>query len=227
MADELVPDGAAVGEAPVEGAPGVEAPPAEAGPSLDDVLARMDQMGQQLQSLQPTAPSEPQQPADPLQQLLNGGEGEAPQQEVPRDLRDAFDEDPEGFVNALREATRSEFRQELAPVFDHIRSQGLNALEEEFPALGTEEGADKLMGAAEAAAQQIGNPALVQQPDFLRMVHLAQLGEQAAAGETPAGGQQQVSLETGGGAPPEPQQRNVFEQIAGQQQDAGKAFWTG
>ncbi len=194
------------------------------------LMSRMDeivgQFGQRLDGLVPQA--EPQVEPSPLEQLLGGNPQGEPDPNRQPDYRDLFDENPEGFVEALQQQAvqqaEQRFEQRLQPLVERVRDQDLAALEDEFPALATDEVAKPVLEAAASAAQQFGRPELATDPDFIRMQYLAQRGEEAAKQETPAGAQQQVRLETGGGAPPEPQQ-NQFERLAQQPQSGASQFW--
>jgi hypothetical protein len=225
MADEIEQQAAvAAAEEPVE-EPVEEGGQAE--PPWQDLIGRMDTFNQQLgaveQRLGPGEEPEPQ--PDPISQLLGGDRQETAQGR--QDLIDLIEQRPEDFMSALRDQGRQDMREEIAPLLEEITQQKLADLEDEFPRLGTNDGAQELMGAASLHAQQLRNPNLVRDPGFLRMVHLAQLGEQALADEKPAGADQQTAqLESGGGAPPEPQQ-NVFERLhENPQNDALAGFFS-
>jgi hypothetical protein len=196
-------------------------------------MERMDEFGQQFgqrldgleQALVP--PAEPEAAPSPLDQLLAGQSG-APEANPQPDYRDLFDANPDGFVDAIQQQAsqlaEQAMDQKLQPLVERIRDQDLAALEDEFPALATDEVAKPVLAAAAQAAQQFGRPELATDPDFIRMQYLAQRGEEAARQETPAGGQQQVQLGAGGGAPPEGEQ-NVFERLAQEGRSDAESFW--
>lgn len=100
-------------------------------------------------------------------------------------------------IERAKTEARNEAMQQIAPVLQKFSDMEMDKLEQEFPELGGD-AAESVVAAVQESAQKFGNPALMQDANFVRMVYLAQKGEESAAQETPAGAEGEVALESGG-----------------------------
>lgn len=137
------------------------------------------------------------------------------------------DTDPADVQRQVLERARAEARaeamQHLAPVLERFQDMEMDKLEQEFPELGGD-AAEGVVEAVKETAQRFGNPALMHDANFVRMVYLAQKGEESAARETPAGAEGEVALEAGGASGLRGGEDDEIEQIfAGQEERDG--FW--
>lgn len=215
----------------IEQAPGAEAAPAPdtsapaetAAPQAPEVdfgplMERFERIESRLPEPQPEGEPEPE--ADPYEGLSELGYSE---------------EETAATRQVLEQIFGSQVQQAVGPLqqeIQRLRSElDYGDLEEKYPALATEEGAEKVMGesrqAAADIARQLGLPAqqaqqLAMSPRLMEFVHLAQIGRERAAQEKPAG-QPGAELEQPGGAsPPEPEP-DVNEGILGV--NGSSDFW--
>lgn len=152
---------------------------------------------------------------------LNGQPGteaqEDGQQQRPDGAESPFQrfwrEDRETPQHDLQQAIDERVQEHLTPIVRERREERFEALMEEFPELGTKEGAEPVAEAAQDAAARWGAPHLAGDPGFVRAIYLAIKGEERAAGETPAGDGSKAVLEQGGATPPEPEQDHFFQQL--------------
>ena len=163
--------------------------------------AQQQHVQEQIQ--QALAPAEPEpEAADPYSGLGELGYSDEETQATRQVLQGILGQEIQNAVGPLQQEIRR-LRSEL----------DYGDLEDRYPNLATEEGAQKVMGesrqAAERIAQGLGlGPEIAQQlamsPQLMEFVHLAQIGRERAAQEQPA--QPGAELEQPGGAsPPEPE----------------------
>jgi hypothetical protein len=123
--------------------------------------------------------------------------------------------EPGQMTELVRSQAESIAREMVAPLQEQLgqfqqsmTAQEFQALQDEFPELGDQRSADQLADAVVSEAMGLGLPqeladGLMQNPSYVRQVHLAMKAMSRAQGETPAGqGQQAPPIETGGGAAP-------------------------
>jgi hypothetical protein len=205
----------------------------QSGPDLGPLLERMDQFGSQLgevreqvgQQFQP----EPQEPGfqygqpDPGQQPYGpeqfGGEPqygpEAGQQyvdEFGNPVPDGYGQpqpqmDPEQVAAQLRDALGlGNLESEVAQM---KATRDAESLKQKYPDFADAEKVGKIRESVESAAWEIagGDQAhaekLMNSPAFWEREYLAGRARESAASETPAGGANEIQLETPGGTAPE------------------------
>lgn len=125
-------------------------------------------------------------------------------------------------------------REQLAQMLgvDELRSefqrmQTINRareIEAQYPALQNRETVKTVTEQAAQRAQQIGQPELAANPEFVLMTYLAGRASDSAAGETPAGGADAIQLETPGGTSPEQPQLDEGDLIVAAM-DARRPQW--
>lgn len=199
---------------------------AAATPSVDfgPVFERMEQFGSKLEELsaavQPPAPEQP----DPYAELGN------------------YYEDPNE-ANAARQALEAilnpALQAQTQPLLDKIAALEaaqqkvvadleLGDLEARYPRLANdEEYTNALLQEAQTLAAQLGNPALASNATLIEKLHLARMGAERAAAETPAGGVP-TGLEAAHGASPGGNDGPDLAQSilrAGGQKTPGHLFW--
>lgn len=181
----------------------------------DDVMSRLDALGQEVQQLRG---------GDDDEGDYEGEEGEEGFEDEPdsnylyNEFGDPIDPQTGQMVDPDQIAAQElqqhingqvteAVQQAIAPLLEQQQNQQIQqeaeALEQEFPALATPEGAEQALNQAREHAKAMGDDTLASNPSFVRLVHLAGLAEQAAVGQTPAGATQEaVAVEGGGGAAP-------------------------
>jgi hypothetical protein len=166
-----------------------------------DGIRQMAEMNQTILSRLP----EPQQEQEPdfeqqFGQLLEQGGGYLEPAQISELVRQQAEQIAAEKVRPL---------QEKMGQFEQSRTaQEFQALQSEFPELADAQAADQLAQAVITQAGGFGLPpeqadGLMENPNFVRQVHLAMKAMSRAQGETPAGqGQSIPPIETGGGAAP-------------------------
>jgi hypothetical protein len=193
---EQAQGGEAQGQAPDQSA--VIAQLAEALPGLQDTQEQMrqflSQQGEQAQEAEPPAPEAPQQP----------------------DL--SFLEDPNVSLETaqsrlnevIQDTARQMMAEQLAPLQEQVSNIDIErhaeALMQEFPDLRDDATAKSVMDAAETYAKNMGNPELVANPQFVRVIYLAGRAAQHAQEQGAQGAPDVATLEGAGGASPAGQQ---------------------
>lgn len=114
--------------------------------------------------------------------------------------------------------------RKVAPAMEGLaemrRSNEVTALVGEFPEFGEEDTAKSVVGAAKQLAEQMGQPALANEPGFWRLVYMAGRAADAAA-EEQGDISAPVSLESGAGATPGGGGGDLGDQIVGARQGRG------
>lgn len=201
---------------------------AAGGIDLSPVFERIDGLGSRFEQFQQTLAAQQQAPAD-------AGDGNQAGDEF--DLTGLFDVDqgldPQQAQQMLEQLMESRTQKAIeaatGPLMERINGiqTGLDAeqLAAKYPVLATREGAEPVVNAARALAEHVGDPSLASNMQILELIHQAQMGERAAAGERPAGADPGFELERAGGAGPAAEQPNIAAGI----KSAGSrnGFWTG
>lgn len=218
---------AAVG---TEGAPGASEGTSDAGGGgldLTPVLERFDGLQSNVERLQEMFTQQQAGEGDPEE----GGADEFDAEGL-FDLDNGMDpqEAQQLLAQLVDQRTSAAVQKALAPVMERVNGiqVGLDAeqLAAKYPALATKEGAEPVVNAARALAEQLGNPALANNMQVLELIYKAQMADQHAAGERPAGGDKQFELERAGGAGPAAgDEPNIAERIVASRKNA--EFWSG
>lgn len=207
---------------PTEGA---AEPVAPATPAFDpsELLGRFEALDAKIETLRPE-PAAPEPAPDPYAEL------------------DQYYEDP----NAAAEARRAlesilspAVEQATKPLLERIAAAEsaaqkiqadleLGDLEARYSRLADDPEYTKgILQEAQDLATKLGNPALASNATIIETLHLARVGRERAAAETPAGGVP-TGLEAAGGASPgQPETPDLAQSIlrAGGERTPGHQFW--
>jgi hypothetical protein len=207
---------------------------------MDEVLNRVGGIEERWTAAEQAAYAQHQQQQDPYAQQ------QAPEDELGQYGQPGFDADltdPELAQQLIRAEVERGVQAQLGPVLEQQAQQRRvdesNVLIEDYPELGEPQAAQGLISDAQQWASDItrdlsrSNPqlaqALVQEPAYLELVHLAAKAAAAAENEaTPAqSGDAPVELE--GGAPSNPGGGESSQPLGEQIKQAGSrnTFWTG
>lgn len=198
------------------------AEPQEQASSLDlsPVLERFEDLGGRMERME--------------QQFSRFGEPEGQEEEPADDFAD-FDldgMDPQQAQQVLQQIVDARLQealgQHIQPLSEQVRGiqVGLDAdaLVARYPELGKQEIAKPVVEAARAFAQEAGDESLATNTKVLELIYKAQMADKRAAGEVPAGGEQQFDLERGSGAgPAAADEPNIAERIVKARQN--DEFW--
>lgn len=166
---------------------------------LDEFGSRFDEFGSRLDGLeQPVAPNESNEDEsneEPLTPVFSEEDfdqrGDLTLEAQTREIQRLIDAGIERTLTPEREARAQQ-----------QRDADTDALEERYPDLQDPAKQEQYINATIEFARQIGQPALAREPALLETVYLREMAKAQAAGEIPAGSQQEVTLERGGGAGP-------------------------
>jgi hypothetical protein len=191
-------------------------------PSVDfgPILDRFSQFESKLEALQPQP--EPETAPDPYAELDNYYEDPAQSQDARRVLESILNPAIEQSTQALRDEIKA-LKGELSGLTTDL---DLGDLEARYPRLADDrEYNQALLQEAEQFAQQIGQPDLARNARLIETLHLARVGKERAAAETPAGGV--TGLESAGGATPGQPAPNLAQSIvqAGGGNTPGRELW--
>jgi hypothetical protein len=194
---------------------------------LDSRFGQMDErVGGLEQHLAPQQQAPPEQEPDPFAPLADAGYAPEEIQQLQGVLSPLF----QGVVQQAMQPLQQQNQQLAAQLAALTNDLDAGDLVDQYPALGTDEGWNRVAPEALALAQSLGLQ--VQRPEevparIIETVHLAQLGRERVASETPAGGGN-PGLETAGGAtPPEPPPdiaKSIVNARGGQKTPQG-LFW--
>ena len=106
------------------------------------------------------------------------------------------------FEQMVQQGVQAAMQPHLEAQEQSRRDAEADALEAKYPVLGDPAKAGEFIDKAVQQAQLLGRPELAREPAFLEMVYLADEATRKSAAEQSAGGQQEVTLERGGGAAP-------------------------
>lgn len=106
------------------------------------------------------------------------------------------------FEQMVQQGVQAAMQPHLEAQEQSRRDAEADALEAKYPVLGDPAKAGPYIDKAVQQAQLLGRPELAREPAFLEMVYLADEATRKSAAEQSAGGQQEVTLERGGGAAP-------------------------
>jgi hypothetical protein len=182
-----------------EGGEGADPTIAQLTSRLDEFGQRFEAFGQQLEGLTPAEEEESEEEA---------GDGEPDLTPVfsEEDFDERGDLSLEAQTREIQRLIKAGIEAELTPEREaraqEQRDAYTDALEERYPDLQDPEKQEKYINATIEFARQIGRPELAREPVLLERVYLSERAKEAAAGEIPAGSQQEVTLERGGGAGP-------------------------
>ncbi len=140
---------------------------------------------------------------------------------------DEFGPTPEEIAERAKAEALKEFEQRLEPMQQYMQDQQLAALEDQYPQLRDKGVAKDVFDQAVQRAQQYGNPELATSPRFLEDTYLVMRAREHASQETPAGADQGVALEAGGGQAPAEEPDPIQQMIEAKKGGATNAFWTG
>ena len=196
-----------------------------------DYVSTADQQMAELRESLDTrlpAPQQQEQP-DPWQQQPGfdpyGQQDPYQQQQGFQNPDDIYGPDGEPDPQAAQQFLQQFVQAQNQPLVQQLQQQNemlralrssLDArdLEEQYPELASEGGAEKAMQLAAAEAQRIGRPELATDPAFLELTYLAEKARTSAAQEQPAGTATGVPLEAAGGAQPAEPEEDPGERIA-------------
>lgn len=188
-------------EAPAEGAT-TESPDTS---HFDKLTERMDQFAQQQAELMDRLTA--QEPEEEYEDPYPLGEDD-----------DGYDE--QEAMRLIDSLIEQRVEERIAPKerADNIaaRDRGLDGLTDTYPELADPKVGRGVLEAAQGLLEDLGKPEMIDHPSFVKLVEMtykAQKADERAQQETPAGRQQQVHLESGGGAAPQEAEEDLQDRI--------------
>lgn len=207
-----------------------EGQPSEAAPATPDISEELANIRKQLEAL--TSDEEPDEPVPSLADLLGSDEelfyedDDELGQDEPAVNLEQTQSDLEARLADLQQRLDEREEYEIAE-FMQARTEQLNALTEKYPELKDKKYVDKeIVPKLREIAALYDNPALINDPELVETVYLADRARKAAAHETPAesGRENGAVLETQASASGRSADEDYAAKAAREIVEAGRIF---
>lgn len=167
---------------------------------MDEVVGNTAQFMERIESRLPAGEPEGEQGQetfDPYDVMYGAGESG---NEDPEAAEAAARSDAQRIHALAQQTARQIVDSEMGPIRAQLFEQQLDKFVQQYPAMGDEQVAKPIVAAAQAFANQHGLPNV--SISLLETMYLADQARKQAGQEAPAGSNQEVPLEAGGGSLP-------------------------